>query len=36
MSVSSKGSPEPVPHDEEGKGVDPKGCPLGSRRYLIA
>ena len=29
MSASSEGSPEPAPHDEEGKGADPKGCSLG-------
>ena len=28
-SASSKGSPELAPQDEEGKGANPKGCPLG-------
>ena len=33
MSVpaSSNGSPELGPHNEEGKGADPKGCPPGFR-----
>ena len=35
-SALSKGSPEPVPQDEEGKGADPKGHPWGSRRLLSA
>ena len=35
-SASSKGSPEPVPQDEEGKGTNSKGCPQGSGRLLSA